>query len=116
MDLFFQGPHFPERLESPADLSKLQLSVDVEKELGYVFAAITLTRHRLEGKVPLIGFTGAPVSGPGAWGEDWWEGQGWKTRRVRAGGRGGTGRRRVVGGQGWETVGGGGLVEGAGVG
>jgi uroporphyrinogen decarboxylase len=35
---------------------------DVEKDLGYVGAAITLTRHSLQGKVPLIGFTGAPVS------------------------------------------------------
>jgi uroporphyrinogen-III decarboxylase len=29
--------------------------------LGYVFEAITLTRHELKGKVPLIGFCGAPV-------------------------------------------------------
>lgn len=57
-----QGPHFPQRLESPEDLSRLQLTVDVQKELGYVFSAITLTRHKLEGRVPLIGFTGAPVS------------------------------------------------------
>lgn len=28
--------------------------------LKYVYDAITLTRHKLEGKVPLIGFTGAP--------------------------------------------------------
>jgi len=26
----------------------------------YVFDAITLTRHKLKGKVPLIGFSGAP--------------------------------------------------------
>ena len=57
-----QGPHFPERLDSPTDMNRLRLTVDVEKELGYVFSAITLTRQRLEGKVPLIGFTGAPVS------------------------------------------------------
>ena len=38
------------------------MPVDVHKELGYVFSAITLTRHKLEGKVPLIGFCGAPVS------------------------------------------------------
>ena len=41
---------------------RLKLPVDVQQELGYVFSAITLTRHRLEGKVPLIGFCGAPVS------------------------------------------------------
>lgn len=57
-----QGPHFPERLNTPADISNLQMRVDVEEKLGYVFSAITLTRQQLEGKVPLIGFTGAPVS------------------------------------------------------
>jgi len=31
-------------------------------KLQYVYDAITLTRHKLEGKVPLLGFTGAPVS------------------------------------------------------
>lgn len=30
--------------------------------LKYVGKAITLTRHELEGKVPLFGFSGAPVS------------------------------------------------------
>ncbi|CAI8017756.1 Uroporphyrinogen decarboxylase [Geodia barretti] len=55
-----KGPHFPERLDSPEDMKKLSLSVDVDKELGYVFSAISLTRRRLEGKVPLIGFCGAP--------------------------------------------------------
>ena len=40
---------------------KLEKEVDLEKSLGYVFSAITLTRNKLEGKVPLIGFTGAPV-------------------------------------------------------
>ena len=60
--LFLQGPHFPERLETPDDLQKLKLPVDVNTELGYVFSAITLTRQKLEGKVPLIGFCGAPVS------------------------------------------------------
>ena len=59
---FLQGPHFPERLETPDDLQKLKLPVDVNTELGYVFSAITLTRQKLEGKVPLIGFCGAPVS------------------------------------------------------
>lgn len=34
--------------------------VDVEKELKYVFDAITLTRTQLDGEVPLIGFCGAP--------------------------------------------------------
>ena len=46
---------------TPEDLDKLEVKVDVKKSLGYVFDAITLTRHKLEGKVPLIGFSGAPV-------------------------------------------------------
>lgn len=56
-----KGPTFPEPLKEPEDLQRLQAKVDVDKELGYVFKAITLTRHKIEGKVPLIGFTGAPV-------------------------------------------------------
>jgi len=56
------GPHFPEPLTSPEDAQARLLSreVDVFAELKYVYAAITLTRHSLEGKVPLIGFCGAP--------------------------------------------------------
>uniref|UniRef100_A0A8C5QLW5 Uroporphyrinogen decarboxylase n=1 Tax=Leptobrachium leishanense TaxID=445787 RepID=A0A8C5QLW5_9ANUR len=55
-----RGPVFPEPLQTPDDLQKLKSKVDVEEELGYVFRAITLTRHKIAGKVPLIGFTGAP--------------------------------------------------------
>ncbi|KAJ0011910.1 hypothetical protein NQD34_012885 [Periophthalmus magnuspinnatus] len=55
-----KGPTFPDPLKEPEDLQRLCPKVDVEKELGYVFKAITLTRHKIEGKVPLIGFTGAP--------------------------------------------------------
>lgn len=60
-----KGPTFPEPLKEPDDLQRLRSKVDVASELGYVFRAITLTRHKLEGKVPLIGFSGAPVSGRG---------------------------------------------------
>lgn len=56
-----KGPTFPTPLKDPEDLQRLRVKVDVDKELGYVFNAITLTRHKIEGKVPLIGFTGAPV-------------------------------------------------------
>ncbi|KAG0252345.1 Uroporphyrinogen decarboxylase in heme biosynthesis [Mortierella polycephala] len=55
-----KGPHFPEPLVLPADMAKLTKSVDVHKELQYVFDAITMTRHALNGRVPLIGFVGAP--------------------------------------------------------
>lgn len=53
------GPVLPHPLNDPSDLSRLIIP-QVEKDLKYVGDAITLTRHRLEGKVPLIGFTGAP--------------------------------------------------------
>lgn len=56
-----KGPTFPEPLKEPEDLQRLKTKVDVSSELDYVFKAITLTRHKIEGKVPLIGFTGAPV-------------------------------------------------------
>ncbi|CAI2163463.1 4061_t:CDS:2 [Funneliformis geosporum] len=56
-----KGPHFPSPLETPADIdAKLNKKVDVYKELGYVFDAITMTRLELKGRVPLIGFIGAP--------------------------------------------------------
>jgi uroporphyrinogen decarboxylase len=54
------APSFPAPLDTPADIARLREHVDVHKELGYVFAAITRTRHGLAGEVPLIGFCGAP--------------------------------------------------------
>ncbi len=56
-----KGPVFPEPLVEPKDLSKLQIENAVSR-LTYVGDAITMMRHNLNGKVPLIGFTGAPVS------------------------------------------------------
>ncbi len=53
------GPHFPDPLDTPDDLDRL-VEPDVEAALGHVFDALTLTRQRLEGRVPLIGFCGAP--------------------------------------------------------
>lgn len=55
-----KGPCFPAPLEQPKDVSRLKKRIDVDKELGYVFEAITLTRKELQGEVPLIGFCGAP--------------------------------------------------------
>ncbi|KAF8897195.1 Uroporphyrinogen decarboxylase [Infundibulicybe gibba] len=54
------GPFFPDPLVTPADTTKLSKVVDVNKELKYVFDAITMTRMELKGEVPLIGFCGAP--------------------------------------------------------
>ena len=58
-----KGPHFPEPLKSPTDgqyKEVLNKKVDVAVELDYVYKAITMTRHKLKGRVPLFGFCGAP--------------------------------------------------------
>ncbi|SPO00942.1 probable uroporphyrinogen decarboxylase [Cephalotrichum gorgonifer] len=58
-----KGPHFPTPLKSPQDPQYQQLldkNVDVASELDYVYKAITVTRQKLAGRVPLIGFCGAP--------------------------------------------------------
>jgi uroporphyrinogen decarboxylase len=54
------GPHFPEPLREPEDLEKLNKNPDVAAELDWAFKAITLTRQKLNGRVPLLGFCGAP--------------------------------------------------------
>lgn len=58
-----KGPHFPNPLKSPTDgqyEEVLNKKVDVAVELDYVYKAITMTRHKLKGRVPLFGFCGAP--------------------------------------------------------
>lgn len=58
-----KGPHFPQPLTSPEDGqydTVLKKNVNVAAELDYVYKAITLTRKKLAGRVPLIGFCGAP--------------------------------------------------------
>lgn len=55
-----KGPVFLDPLTSPSDFKRLVVPVDIKKELGYMMDAITLTRMSLQGRVPLIGFAGAP--------------------------------------------------------
>jgi uroporphyrinogen decarboxylase len=54
------GPHFPEPLKGIEDIKRLNRQADIDKELNYVFEAIRLTRHALQGRCPLFGFSGAP--------------------------------------------------------
>ena len=54
-----QGPTFPKPLTTPDEMERL-VEPDVESALGHVFEALTVTRHELAGRVPLIGFSGAP--------------------------------------------------------
>lgn len=59
-----RGPHFPEPLATPDDLDRVaglgRPAPDVQAALGYVYDAVALTVRRLEGRVPLFGFAGAP--------------------------------------------------------
>lgn len=58
-----KGPHFPDPLKTPNDKQYkevMERDVDVAKELDYVYKAITMTRKKLQGRVPLFGFCGAP--------------------------------------------------------
>ena len=54
-----KGPWFENTIKSPADIQKLR-TPDVDSDLGYVFEAIRITKKELNGRVPLIGFAGAP--------------------------------------------------------
>ena len=54
-----EGPKFSNVIRSQADVNKLVVP-DMEDSLGYVMDAIRLTRRELDGKVPLIGFSGSP--------------------------------------------------------
>jgi uroporphyrinogen decarboxylase len=53
------GPVFPHPIAGPADLARLD-PVEPEEGLGYVMDALRLARRELDGRVPLIGFAGAP--------------------------------------------------------
>ncbi len=54
-----KGPHFPDPIETPSDMTRLDPSV-ADDILQPVYDAVTHTRHELNGRVPLIGFAGAP--------------------------------------------------------
>jgi len=54
-----KGPWFPETIGSSKDLKRLQIA-DPADSLNYVLEAIRLAKKGLNGRVPLIGFAGAP--------------------------------------------------------
>ena len=54
-----EGPKFERTVRSMADAEKLAVP-DMETELRYVTDAVRLIRRELDGKVPLIGFSGSP--------------------------------------------------------
>jgi uroporphyrinogen decarboxylase len=53
------GPRFGRTIRSAADLATLRPVVP-EEGLGYMLEAVRLARRELDGRVPLIGFAGAP--------------------------------------------------------
>lgn len=59
VEMTTEGPKFPHPLTTN-EIHKLERAVDISKRLSYVYRAISVTRHALEGKCPLIGFSGAP--------------------------------------------------------
>jgi uroporphyrinogen decarboxylase len=62
LGLYFEGgegPRFERTIASAADVAALA-TPDVESELRYVMDAVRLIRRELDGRVPLIGFSGSP--------------------------------------------------------
>jgi len=54
-----EGPKFKKALISAADIEALPI-VNTERDLSYVLDAVRLIRRELNGRVPLIGFSGSP--------------------------------------------------------
>ncbi|MBS1667891.1 MAG: uroporphyrinogen decarboxylase [Bacteroidetes bacterium] len=54
-----KGPVLPDPIKTQEDLKRIRVP-DVHETLQYVFDAIKLTKQELNGRVPLIGFAGAP--------------------------------------------------------
>lgn len=54
------GPRFPRTIESKSDIEKLIEGQAGAEQLDYVFKALQITKKELDGRVPLIGFCGAP--------------------------------------------------------
>lgn len=55
-----RGPLFPKTIESAADIAALRSGEDAAAQLQYVYDALAHTKRALNGRVPLIGFCGAP--------------------------------------------------------
>ena len=54
-----KGPVLPDPIKNISDLARIEVP-DVSDRLNYVFEAIQLIKKELNGRVPLIGFAGAP--------------------------------------------------------
>jgi uroporphyrinogen decarboxylase len=54
-----KGPSLPKIIKKQKDIDEL-ITKDAENNLKYVYDALSLTKSELNGRVPLIGFAGAP--------------------------------------------------------
>lgn len=62
LGLYFEtgeGPRFKKTVQTPADIEALDV-VDTQSQLSYVTDAVSTIRKELNGRVPLIGFSGSP--------------------------------------------------------
>lgn len=62
LGLYFEtgeGPRFRKTISTLADIEALPVP-DAQRDLGYVMDAVSTIRHELNGRVPLIGFSGSP--------------------------------------------------------
>ena len=62
LGLYFEtgeGPRFKKVVDTPEAIDALPIP-DAEKDLGYVMDAVRTIRRELNGRVPLIGFSGSP--------------------------------------------------------
>ena len=62
LGLYFEtgeGPRFKRPVRTEAEIAALEIP-DVEDSLGYVMKAVSTIRSALNGRVPLIGFSGSP--------------------------------------------------------
>ncbi len=53
------GPWLPNPIRSQEDVAQV-IVPDIDETLGYVMEAITMTKEKLNNRVPLIGFAGSP--------------------------------------------------------
>ncbi len=55
-----RGPSFPKKIASKVDIDALLSAEQAAERLQYVYDALQITQKELNGRVPLIGFCGAP--------------------------------------------------------
>ena len=62
LGLYFEegeGPKFRKPVRTEADIEQLQV-INTASDLSYVTDAVSMIRRELQGRVPLIGFSGSP--------------------------------------------------------